>query len=73
MPQFVSDPVLAAGHVITAIQSIASRNADPADSVVVSICAMQAGVMNTYNVIPREVKLIGTVRTYRTGMLDDEI
>ena len=65
MPQFVTDPILAAAHVITAIQSIASRNADPADSVVVSICAMQAGVMNTYNVIPREVKLIGTVRTYR--------
>ncbi len=65
MPQFVTDPVLAAGHVITAIQSIASRNADPADSVVVSICAMEAGVMGTYNVIPREVKLIGTVRTYR--------
>ncbi len=65
MPQFVSDPILAAAHVITAIQSIASRNADPADSVVVSICAMEAGVMNTYNVIPREVKLIGTVRTYR--------
>jgi amidohydrolase len=66
MPQFSSDPILAAGHVITAIQSIASRNVDPADSVVVSICAMEAGVMNTYNVIPREVKLIGTVRTYRT-------
>jgi hippurate hydrolase len=65
MPQFVCDPVLAAGHVITAIQSIASRNVDPADSAVVSICAMEAGVMNTYNVIPREVKLIGTVRTYR--------
>ena len=64
MPQFVSDPILAAAHVITAIQSIASRNADPADSVVVSICAMEAGVMNTYNVVPREVKLIGTVRTY---------
>ena len=65
MPQFVSDPILAAAHVITALQSIASRNADPADSVVVSICAMEAGVMNTYNVVPREVKMVGTVRTYR--------
>ena len=65
MPQFVCDPVLAAGHVITAIQSIASRNVDPADSVVISICAMEAGKMNTYNVIPRFVKMVGTVRTYR--------
>ncbi|MFN3630881.1 MAG: M20 aminoacylase family protein [Casimicrobiaceae bacterium] len=65
MPQFVADPVLAAGHVITAIQSIASRNVDPCDSVVVSICAMEAGKMDTFNVIPRTVKLIGTVRTYR--------
>jgi amidohydrolase len=65
MPQFSADPILAAAHVITAIQSVASRNVDPADSVVVSVCAMEAGKMNTYNVIPREVKLIGTVRTYR--------
>ncbi len=65
MPQFVADPVLAAGHIITAIQSIASRNIDPCDTAVISICAMEAGKMNTYNVIPRTVKLIGTVRTYR--------
>ncbi|MGL4233088.1 MAG: amidohydrolase [Casimicrobium sp.] len=65
MPQFSADPILAAGHVLTAIQTIASRNVDPADSVVVSICAIEGGVMNTFNVIPREVRMIGTVRTYR--------
>ena len=31
----------------------------------ISICAMEAGKMNTYNVIPRFVKMVGTVRTYR--------
>jgi amidohydrolase len=65
MPQFVCDPILAASHVITALQSIASRNVDPADSVVVSVCALEGGKMGTYNVIPRAVKMVGTVRTYR--------
>jgi amidohydrolase len=65
MPQFVCDPILAASHVITALQSIASRNVDPADSVVVSVCALEGGKMGTYNVIPRFVKMVGTVRTYR--------
>ncbi len=65
MPQFVCDPILAASHVITALQSIASRNVDPADSVVVSVCAIEGGKMGTYNVIPRAVKMVGTVRTYR--------
>jgi amidohydrolase len=65
MPQFVCDPIVAASHVITALQTIASRNVDPADSVVVSVCAIEGGKMGTYNVIPREVKMVGTVRTYR--------
>jgi amidohydrolase len=65
MPQFVCDPVVAASHVITALQTIASRNVDPADSVVISVCAIEGGKMGTYNVIPREVKMVGTVRTYR--------
>ncbi|MCS6996961.1 MAG: M20 family metallopeptidase [Casimicrobiaceae bacterium] len=65
MPQFVADPVLTAGHVLVAIQSIASRNVDPCDAVVVSVCAMEAGKMDTYNVIPPAVRMIGTVRTYR--------
>ncbi len=65
MPQFVCDPIVAASHVITALQTIASRNVDPADSVVVSVCAIEGGKMTTYNVVPREVKMVGTIRTYR--------
>jgi len=65
MPQFAVDPVLAAGHLITAIQSIVSRNVEPCDAAVVSICAMEAGQMNAHNVIPRQVRLTGTVRTFR--------
>jgi amidohydrolase len=63
-PHLTNDPVLIAGHVITAIQSIASRNTHPLDSVVVSICGLSAGEMNTSNVLPSVVNMIGTVRTF---------
>lgn len=58
------DPVLVAGHIITAVQSIVSRNVKPADMAVVSLCAMQAGDMLAMSVIPGEVVLVGTVRTF---------
>jgi len=38
-----ADPVLVAGHIITAVQSIVSRNVKPINSAVISLCAMQAG------------------------------
>ena len=40
MPHLAVDPVVAAAHIITALQTIASRNVDPVDAVVVSICSM---------------------------------
>src|SRR5262245_59926229 len=40
VPQLAVDPVVAAAHIITALQTIASRNADPLDSIVVSVCSM---------------------------------
>ena len=42
-PHAAIDPVLVAGHIITAAQSIVSRNVSPIDTAVVSLCAMQAG------------------------------
>jgi len=64
------DPVLVAAHVITATQSIVSRNVSPVDSAVISLCAMQAGDTNAFSVIPREAKLVGTVRTFRPEVQD---
>lgn len=58
------DPVLVSAHIITAIQSIVSRNVRGCDSAVISICAMQAGDMNATSVIPNEAVLVGTVRTF---------
>ena len=59
------DPVLVAGHVITAVQSIVSRNVSPVDGAVVSLCAMQAGDLGAMSVVPGKATLVGTVRTFR--------
>jgi len=58
------DPVLVAGHIITAVQSIVSRNVRPIDSAVISLCAMRAGELGAMSVIPDTVTLVGTVRTF---------
>lgn len=58
------DPVLVAAHIITAAQSIVSRNLSAFDQAVISICAMQAGHPTATSVIPGEATLVGTVRTY---------
>jgi len=65
MPHLNVDPVVATAHVITALQTIASRNTHPVDAIVVSVCSMQTSQFGAFNVIPDFVKLIGTVRTFR--------
>ena len=60
-PQASHDPVIAAAAIITAFQSIVSRNVDPLDSVVISVTQIQAG--SAHNIIPGSAKLSGTVRT----------
>jgi amidohydrolase len=65
MPHLVTDPVVAAAQVITALQTIASRNVSPVDAVVVSICSMQTSQLGAFNVVPDHVKMVGTVRSFR--------
>ena len=62
MPHLGNDAILAAAQLITAIQSIVSRNVNPADSAVVSITQIHAG--NTWNAIPETVVLRGTFRCF---------
>jgi amidohydrolase len=69
-PYLAVDPVLVAGHIITAVQSIVARNVSPVDSAVISLCAMQAGDVGAFSVIPREARLVGTVRTFRPEVQD---
>lgn len=64
-PHLATDPILAAAQIVVALQSIVSRNANPHDSVVVSIGEFSAGT--TFNVIPERAVLKGTVRSYDTA------
>jgi hippurate hydrolase len=70
VPQLTVDPVVASAQVISALQTIASRNVNPLDAVVVSVCSMQTSQVGAFNVIPEAVKLIGTVRSFRPETRD---
>ena len=70
MPHLTVDPVVIAAQVISALQTIASRNASPLDSIVVSVCSMETSQVGVFNVIPDFVKLVGTVRTFRPETRD---
>lgn len=60
-PHLSVDATLAACHVVVALQSIAARNVDPLQTVVMSLCAIQSE-SQAYNVISNSVTLGGTVR-----------
>lgn len=62
------DPVVVSAHLIMALQTIASRNVDPLESAVVSVCSVKAG--DAFNVIPQTVMLLGTVRTLSPEVQD---
>lgn len=68
MPDRGVDPVVIAGHVILAFQSIVSRSVKPVDTAVVSITMMNAG--EAINVIPETCTLEGTVRTFSGAVTD---
>ena len=67
-PHLGVDPVVVGAHIVAALQSIASRNADPLKAVVVSTTMFHAGT--AFNIIPQRAELTGTVRTLELGMRD---
>ncbi|OVZ56863.1 amidohydrolase [Pigmentiphaga sp. NML080357] len=62
-PHLASDPVVAAAHIVLALQTVVSRNVDPRDMAVVSVGAIHAG--DAPNVIPDGVEMKLSVRAYR--------
>ncbi|MDH4258174.1 MAG: amidohydrolase [Candidatus Aminicenantes bacterium] len=66
MPHTTVDPILVASHLVVNIQSIVSRNVDPLKPVVVSFGTVKGGTI--YNIIPGEVSLTGTVRTFDSSI-----
>jgi hippurate hydrolase len=66
-PHMCIDPTPAACNVVMALQTVASRNTDPIERIVVSVCTLRTA-SEAFNVIPPEVLIRGTVRT-----LSDEV
>ncbi|KZE51971.1 hydrolase [Brevibacillus parabrevis] len=63
IPHAGIDPIVAASQIVTALQSIVSRNVSPLENAVVSVTTIHGGT--TWNVIPDKVALGGTVRTFQ--------
>jgi len=68
MPDRGVDPVVIAGHLIVALQTVVSRNVKPVDTAVVSVTMINAG--EAINVIPTHCRLEGTVRTFSAAVTD---
>ncbi|HKJ38083.1 MAG TPA: amidohydrolase [Anaerolineales bacterium] len=62
IPNQTIDPIVAAAHIVNAAQSIVSRNVGPLETAVVSITTIHGGT--AFNVIPQQVTLEGTIRTF---------
>ena len=63
MPQATIDPVMMAARFVVDVQSVISREKDPTEFGVVSIGTIHGGT--AANIIPDEVVLIGTIRTFK--------
>jgi len=66
MPFLAIDPVVISSYVIQALQTIASREVDSRDAIVLTIGMIEGGT--AFNVIPGTVKLTGTVRTLNESL-----
>lgn len=67
-PQNTVDPVMITAQLITALHTIVSRDIDPIRSAVLSVTMIQGG--EAFNIIPRSVRLIGTVRSLNAEVRD---
>lgn len=62
------DTIVTASQIVTSLQTIASRNINPIDSIVVSVTQFHSG--DTWNVLPQEAIIRGTVRTFKPSVQD---
>ncbi|OJW82535.1 MAG: amidohydrolase [Alicycliphilus sp. 69-12] len=69
-PYQTVDVVLVAGHIITAVQGIVSRNVRALDSAVIRLCAVPAGDRGAFRVLPGQAPLVGTVRAFDPAVQD---
>ena len=69
-PHSTRDPVVAGAQLVTALQTIVSRNVDPTDSAVVTVAQLHAGTGDATNIIPATAALAGTIRTLKGDTFD---
>jgi amidohydrolase len=62
LPHLAADPIVASAQIVTALQSIVSRNVDPQKTAVVTVGTLNGGT--AFNIIPQQVELSGTIRTF---------
>lgn len=67
-PHLGHDTIVTATQITNALQTIVARNINPLDSIVVSITQIHSG--DTWNVLPQEAVIRGTVRTFKTDVQD---
>lgn len=68
LPHETRDPIVAGSQIVTALQTIVSRNVRPTDVAVVSITEFKAG--DSFNVIPETARLRGTIRAFRPDVIE---
>ncbi len=66
LPQHAADPVVAAAALVLALQTVVSRSVSPLEAAVVSVTRVQAGT--ALNIIPEQVTLGGTIRTFKPAV-----
>ena len=66
MPHLSADAVVIAAHVVTALQTVVSREVDPVEPAVLTVGEIGAGT--AFNIIPERARLGGTVRTLNEGL-----
>jgi N-acetylcysteine deacetylase len=69
IPQSGKDPIAASAQLITALQTIVSRNVSPLQNAVVSVTKITGG--STWNVLPSDVTLEGTIRTFDSAIREE--
>ncbi|WNS40866.1 amidohydrolase [Paenibacillus sp. MMS20-IR301] len=62
VPEAGIDPIVAASHIVTALQSVVSRNVSSLSSAVISVTQIHSG--NSWNIIPETAVLEGTIRSF---------
>jgi amidohydrolase len=67
-PQATIDPIVAASQIVAALQTVVNRNIDPLDPAVLTVATIHGGT--AHNVIPAEVEMSGTIRSFRPDVRD---